>query len=299
MKVIVFQEDIRLLPWEHDEYFINLFGMSKYDVRQMLRKSRGILQILLTEEQTKEVVEYFKSKGIECISEDENSLPVIPKAKKSNFFEMANNQISFYFTKGYNKLAELSYTDIGLLSLGFFPGPKFSASKIDTYINILPDTTKIEDEQLKKEFKEKIGSLAIKREKGIDTSLARKGYITKADITNLKKEDIKIYLDIFSTDLQTRMRLISSDLNYEILGESATLNSITNFINVVNLLLQTIETTNITPKLSEFLTTEDYFNCIFESDEEFDTYNIWVIHKLIKEANTADEQQQPSSGEQV
>lgn len=293
MKVIVFEEDIQLLPWEHDEYFINLLGMSKYDVRQMLRKSRGILQVQLTDEQTEEVVKYFEGKNINCYAEEIDNLPTIPKAKKSNFFEIEDNQISFYFARGYNKLGQLQFNEIGLLSLGFFPGPRFSASKIDTYINILPDTTKIENEELKKEFKEKIGGLAIRKERGIDTSLARKGYVTKGDIANLKKEDIKIYLDIFSSDLSTRMRLVSSDLSYEILGESATLNSITNFINVVNLLVQTIQTTNLTPKLTEFLATQDYFNCIFDTEEEFDTYNVWVIYKIIKTYQGAEEEQQP------
>ncbi len=297
MNVIIFEEDIQLIPWEHDEYFINLFGMSKYDVRQMLRKSRGLLQILLTDEHAQQVVEYFKSKGIKCIVEDENNLPLLPKAKKSNFFEIVDNKISFYFARGYNKLAELGCNEIGLLSLGFFPGPKFSASKIDTYINVLPDTTKITDEKLRKEFREGIGGLAIKKEKGIDTSLARKGYITKGDITNLKKEDIKIFLDIFSSDLQARMRLISSDMNYEILGESATLNSITNFLNTTNLLIQTMEPVNLTPKTLEFLDTQDYFKCIFESEEEFDTYNLWVIYGLIKNSNPQDVQQPEPPGE--
>jgi hypothetical protein len=282
MFVVLFEQDQKLLPWEHDEFFISITGMGKYDVRQILRKSRGILQMLLTEEQAKQIQEYFQSKNINTFIEEESNIPTIPKAKKSNFFEIADDKMSFYLAKGYNKLAEISFEDMALFSLGFFPGPKFAASKIDTYINILPDTMKIQDEQLRKELKEKIGEISLKREKGIDTSLARKGFITKSDLSNLKKEDIKIYLDIFTSDLQTRMRLVSSDLNYEILQGSATLNSITNFLNVVNLLINTVGSVNLTPKLVEFLETQDYFDCIFESEEEFDTYNVWYIYHLIK-----------------
>ncbi|MFN7181665.1 MAG: hypothetical protein ACK4NF_03170 [Planctomycetota bacterium] len=295
MYVIIFEEDVRLMPWEHDEYFMSFLDMSKYDARQMLRKSRGILQIALTQEQAQQVKEYFDSKNISCIIEDENNLPVIPKAKKANFFEIENTEISFYFARGYNKLSSLKFEEIGLFSLGFFPGPKFAASKIDTYINLIPDTTKIEDEQLRKELKEKIGGLAIKGEKGLDTSLARKGYITKSDLSNLKKEDIKIYLDIFSCDLQVRMRCISSDFNYEILKEQATLNSITNFLNVVNLLIDTVGSVYLTPKSIEFLETNDYFKCMFESEEEFDVYNIWYIYNLTKTSPSQDEPQPPQA----
>ncbi len=293
MNVIIFEEDIRLLPWEHDKYFMDILGMGKYDVRQLLRRSRGVLQIALSEEQAQQVKEYFTSKNIHCIIEHEDNIPVIPKAKRANFFEISDNEISFYFARGYNKLSSLKFEDIGMFSLGFFPGPKFAASKMDIYMNILPDTTKITDEDLKKEFKEKIGGLAIKREKGVDTSLARKGYITKDDIANLKKEDVKIYLDIFSCDLQIRMRCISSDFNYEILKEQATLNSIANFLNVVNLLIDTVGHIYLTPKSIDFLETGDYFTCIFESEEEFDTYNIWCIYKLMRQSITGENTQNP------
>jgi hypothetical protein len=290
MSIIVFQEDIRLLPWEHDEYFMNLLNMSKYDVRQMLRKSRGILQVTLTTEQANQVCEYFKSKNIECVIEEENNIPVIPKAKKSNYFVVEDGKLSFYPFKGFGKVGELLFEEIGIFSLGFFPGPKFAASKMDMFINILPDSTKVEDEELKKELKEKIGALALRREKGIDTSLARKGYITKSDLSTLKKEDIKIYFEVFSCDLQSRMRLVSTDLNYEILGEEAGLNSVTNFLKVVDLLINLVQNVNLTPKLTEFLQTQDYFNCIFESEDEFDTYNIWYIYKLIKNSQSEERQ---------
>lgn len=279
MYTVILDEDYKLNVRAVANFLVDVLGITPADARRIVRRCRGFFNHSFSTEQSEKLANYLYEQGINCrIDFIDNIKGILPAPKRVLSMSYNDETVSFLNVTG-TPLSEIPWQEVEIISVGFIPGPNFAALKSQQELSyVLPLLNEVSDAELKEELKDKISDWATRKEKAFDTSMERKGFVTKSDLAKLDKEDIKGIIDIISSKITARYRILSETFKYSSVLVEPQGSSLSNFKELIYFLVEKAQFAAFTQVSINFIEKDDYWEALFDDLDEFEQYNNWFAY---------------------